>query len=323
MLSQNPAGAATGSDFGDIVRALAKLRFAVVVGVAAVLPAAPSHAENFAFVSASGSGVACTAAAPCAIVNTALNIAQPVRVICLNGTARDDTGINYIASGVVVDIDCPQGFESRLFFSPGATNATVRIRHLGFRNGGFPNEIIFQGSGTLTLEDCVFTDATGTALDIEPNGPLNLVIRNSRISNSGSGILLKPQAGGSIKATLDHVTITGNGGGGIKADATNGVVNLDVSDSEISNNAGNGINAVGAGTSQNIVSIRNSVIARNGVAGVQSNGASAGVLVATTLLDLNGTGALSVVADGNLVTYGNNNIVGLQGSSFTGTATLK
>jgi hypothetical protein len=101
------------------------------------------------------------------------------------------------------------------------------------------------------------------------------------------------------------------------------VVDLDISDSEISNNAGNGINAVGAGANQNMVSIRNSVIARNGVAGVQSNGASAGVLVATTLLDQNVAGALSVVADGNLVTYGNNNIVGLQGSSFTGTATLK
>ena len=146
---------------------------------------------------------------------------------------------------------------------------------------------------------------------------------NSRISNAGSGILLKPAAGGSIKATLDHVTITGSVGGGIKADATNGVVDLDVSDSEISDNGGNGINAVASGRNQNIVSIKNSVIARNGAAGVQSNGANAGVLMATTLLDQNVSGALSVVAGGNLFTYGNNQVVGSQGSNFTSTAALK
>jgi hypothetical protein len=122
--------------------------------------------------------------------------------------------------------------------------------------------------------------------------------------------------------TFDHVTIIGNSGGGIKADSTNGVVNLDISDSEVSNNGGNGINAIG-GVNQNIVSIERNVIARNGAAGVQANGASAGVLVADTLLDQNTAGATSVVGGGNMFTYGTNKIVGGAGSGFNQSAGLQ
>jgi hypothetical protein len=46
---------------------------------------------------------------------------------------------------------------------------------------------------------------------------------------------------------------------------------------------------------QGVVSIKNSVIAENSVAGVQANGASAGVMIGTTLLDQNATGATSAV----------------------------
>jgi hypothetical protein len=169
------------------------------------------------------------------------------------------------------------------------------------------------------LDDCVFTDAAVDALDIEPSGPLNLVIRNSRISNGGAaGIILKPAAGGSINATFDHVTVTGNSGGGIRADSTNGLINLDVTDSEISNNTANGIIAI-AGASQNMVSVKNSVIARNGQVGIAANGANAGVIAQTTLLDQNVAGATSL-SGGHIITYQNNSIIGSAGSGFTATA---
>jgi hypothetical protein len=47
------------------------------------------------------------------------------------------------------------------------------------------------------------------------------------------------------------------------------------------------------------------------------------VLIATTLLDQNVSGATSVVSGGNMFTYGNNDVVGGLGSGFTGTATLR
>jgi Right handed beta helix region len=308
----------------SITRSTMKLCVAAAA-LAAALPAAPSHAETFAYVSATGSGTACTAAQPCATFSAAFGVSNSsLRILCLNGAAEDSSEeqINASYNNGTLDIDCPLGFVPTLAFSPLVTNATVRLRHLGFRNNGFsPDQIVFQGSGTLILEDCVFSDTSGTALNIEPNGPLKLVIRNSRISNNGAGILLKPASGGSINATLDHVVIAGNGGGGIKTDSTNGTIDLDVSYSEISNNAGNGINAV-AGSSQNIVSVKNSVIARNGAAGVQVNGGNAGVLVATTLLDQNTAGATSIVSGGNMFSYGNNDVVGALGSGFPSTAPL-
>jgi hypothetical protein len=305
-----------------MIRTIAKL-CVVVAAVATFLPTTPSHAENIVYVSANGSGISCTATAPCASVEQALiDNAPPVRVICLNGSGPSNIGIDYNAPASV-DIDCPQGYMAHLGVSLSGTT-TLRVRHLGFRYAGVSPLVSFSGSGTLILEDCVFTDATGTALDIEPNGPLNIVIKNSQISNNAAGILLKPAAGGSINATLDHVTVTGNTGtgGGIKTDSADGIVKLDITESEISNNVGVGVNARSGG-SQNMVSIKNSVITENTAQGVQANGANVGITVQTTLLDENASGATSVAGGGHISTYGNNSIIGSSGSGFTGTASLQ
>jgi hypothetical protein len=292
----------------------------VAAAVAAVLPTATSYAENIGYVSANGAGTACTSTAPCGSLETALTfVSPPSRIICVGGSGPNNNNIEY-AGSFQADIDCPQGYLAQ--FSVEHYPTTLRVRHLGFRYAGFSSLIAFMGSGTLILEDCVFTDATSNALDIEPNGPLDLVIRNSRISNSAAGILLKPTAGGSIKATLDHVTITSNTGGGIKTDSTNGVVNLDITDSEISNNGGNGINQVGS-ANQNMLNVSRTVIAKNGVAGLQANGATAAALVDTTLFDTNASGATTVVNSGHILSYGNNRIVGSAGAGFTGSAGLQ
>jgi hypothetical protein len=136
-------------------------------------------------------------------------------------------------------------------------------------------------------------------------------------------MLLKPAVGGSITATLDHVTITGNTGGGIKIDTTNGPVTLDITDSTISNNGGNGLNAVGGAGGPAVFNIHNTVIAKNGVAGVQVNGTTAAAMIDTTLFDTNVSGATSVAGGGHMLTYGNNRIVGTPGSGFTGTVVLQ
>ena len=199
----------------------------------------------------------------------------------------------------------------------------VKVRNLTINGGGVAYPAIkLAGSGSLVLENCVFEDLGGPGLDIEPIGPLNLVIKNCRISNSASGVLFKPAAGGSIHATLDHVTIANNSGGGIKVDTADGPVTTDIDDSTISDNGGNGVNAVGGAGGQNIVSIKNSAIAKNLVAGVQSNGPSAGVLVANTLLDQNAAGATSIVNGGNMFSYGNNQVVGSLGAAFNQMAPL-
>ena len=307
---------------------LAKLCFAIIT-LATCLPVQSADAGNFAYMSATGGGTTCSAAAPCSSFFNALVsvVASGGRILCLDPVADSQSIPNFSPTSLAVDIDCPAGsWAGNSSIIPILTitgsDLTLTLRNMTFNGiGGATGGISYKSSGPLILEDCVITDAAGIALDIEPTGLLNLVIRNSRISNNTAGIRLAPAAGGSISATFDHVVINGNGGG-INAVSTNGAVNLDVADSEISDSTSVGVQAL-AGTNQSMVSIKNSVIARNGQQGVIANGVNAAVLVATTLLDQNAAGATSLVSGGRILTYVNNQIVGPIGSGFTGTAPLQ
>jgi hypothetical protein len=299
----------------------------VIAAFASCLAAAPSYAgsNTIAYVSSTGSGTACTAALPCGSLVAAFgSLASETGVIvCVDPLASGPENVG-IAASVDAQVSCPGAVELLNDSFMLMQTSKIKIRGLTFAvvgafNGTDPGFYVL-GGGTVVLEDCAFDKMPNLALDIEPNGPLNLVIKNSRISNSASGILLKPRAGGSIHATFDHVTVSQNTGGGIKIDTTNGPVTTDITGSVVSDNGGNGINALGNAGGQNVVSIKDSVIAKNGVAGVQANGANAGILVATTLLDQNAGGATSIVGGGNLFTYGNNQIVGSAGAGFNHTA---
>jgi hypothetical protein len=178
-------------------------------------------------------------------------------------------------------------------------------------------------NGSLILDNVHIFGASAEAILAQPTAPSTLVVRNSLFDRGGAAVVLKPSGGGSLHATFDHVTVANNAGGGIKIDTTNGPVTVDVTDGEISNNGGNGLNAVGGAGGPAIFNIHNSVIAKNAVAGVQVNGATAAAMIDTTLLDSNASGATSVVGGGHMLTYGNNRIVGTAGSGFTGSAPLQ
>ena len=312
----------------SMIGAIARVTF-VVIATTVCLPIAASRAQtyNFAYVSDTGTGSACTVAQPCGSLGSAFTALDGSngRIVCLSPVNFTSQGAasSPNTSNQTVEIDCPAGMYSEgIFWASNVSNVTLKVRNVAFTNLGNASAIgFFGGGGTLILENCVVEASITTALDIEPTGALNLVIRNSRISNNASGILLKPAAGGSIKATLDHVVITGNSGGGIKSDSTNGIVNLDITDSEISNNAANGINLVGS-ANQDMLNLSRTVIAKNTLTGLQTNGASAAALVETTLFDTNASGATAVVNGGRILTYGNNRTVGSPGSGFTGTAPL-
>ena len=301
-----------------MIRIIAKL-FAVAVALAALLHVAPASAENVAFVSATGSGGACTQTAPCGSINVAVSsLPNGGRVVCATPVV-ETVSFGFANSTFVFDCPGASMLGQIVFFGK---SVVLKFQHMGFSNTG--NVIGFQsGGGTLIFEDCVIEDAGGTALDIEPPVPFNLVVTNSRISTNAAGVLLKPAAGGSVTATFDRVTITGNSGGGVKTDTTNGPVSVDISNSTISNNGGNGMNAVGGAGGTNMLNIHNSVIAKNGSAGVQANGTNAAALIDTTLLDTNTAGAISAIGSGRVLTYGNNRIIGALGSGFTTSAPLQ
>jgi hypothetical protein len=214
------------------------------------------------------------------------------------------------------------GLGAGIYVQPASgVTAHVSIDHSRINNNYFG--VLFDGTqggiirGAIhdsvvsgNIQDGIMVSATNSSLAVD----------NTIVSSNGAGVLIKPDANGSVTATFDGVTIVDNTGGGVKTDSTNGLVSVDISNSNISNNAGNGMNAVGGVGGTNMLNIKNSVIARNGSAGVQANGANAAALIDMTLLDSNTAGATSAVAGGRLLTYGNNHIVGSAGSGFTGTA---
>jgi hypothetical protein len=310
-----------------MTRIIAKL-FAVVVVFTAFLPFASAYAAEVTYVSSTGNDSnPCTAALPClTLFHASKQTAAGGQISCLDSPATPDFQFGLSVS---LTIDCAGVYEAGVAglaaFRVEGTNQVVKIRNLTISGGGggYP-AISATGSGTLILENCVFENFTasgaGPALDIEPTGALNLVVTNSRISNSAAGVLIQPGSGGSVTATFNGVTIADNTGGGMKTDTINGPVRVDISNSTVSNNSGNGLNAVSGAGGANMLNLKNDVIAGNGTAGVQANGTNAAALIDMTLLDSNASGALITINGGRLLTYGNNHIVGSAGSGFTGTA---
>ena len=309
-----------------MIRIIAKL-FAVTVALTAFLPVAPLFAAPVTYLATNGSGTSCTFSQPCVSLFNALSATDDHgQITCFDSATFSNLGDQF-SQNVTIDCTGVMVTGNGAFPALGltGTNQVVKIRNLTFNgtSGGAVAIIKVFGGGTLILENCAFENFPSTALDIEPNGPLNLVITNSRISNNAAGVVIKPAAGGSVTAAFNGVTIADNTGGGMKTDTTNGLVSVDISNSTITNNAGNGLNAVSGAGGANILNIHNSVIARNGTAGVQANGANAAALIDMTLLDSNASGALATINGGRLLTYGNNRIVGSAGSGFTGPTPLQ
>jgi hypothetical protein len=312
-----------------MIRIIAKF-FAVTFALTSLFEIAPVSAATVNFVANGGSGLACSSSAPCATIADALAVVDAGgQITCFDSTAFSSGGSSYALS---LAIDCPGVYSmSGGGFTFVGNNQVVKIRNLTMRRlTGTNPAISVQGSGTLIIENCNIESVSADALDIEPSGPLNLVVTNSRISNNTAGVLIEPQSGGSVTATFNsvtatfnNVTIANNNGGGIKTESTNGAVTVDVVDSVISDNAGNGLNAVGGAGGANMLNLIRDVIASNGSAGVQANGTNAAALVNNTVLDSNTAGATSAIGGGRILTYGNNSIVGTAGSGFTGTTPLQ
>jgi hypothetical protein len=293
---------------------------AVAVMLAALLPALPAQAANFkSFVSSTNGvdGNTCILTAPCRSFSRALmQTLSGGFVTCLDG---DDYGaIITITTSVTIDCSVTKPSYGNFIINAPGISVTIKGGAM-FANGASPCIQINQAFGVVVDDVQCVGDQTGIL--VSTSTATAVTVSHSLFKQNGSGVVLKPVLGGSINATFDHVTITESTGGGIRSDSTSGPVTADVTDSVISNNGGNGINAIvgafgGTAATQNMVSIEHSVIAKNGAAGVQANGANAAVLLANTLLDQNAAGATSIANGASMATYGSNRIVGSPGSGF-------
>jgi Right handed beta helix region len=313
-----------------MIRMIAKLSIVTLVAFLSVAPASAGPLGPFAWVSSAGNADdanACTVAQPCQSIHRALAAAGTGgQVNCIDSPGVNEGNNNITLSATIDCAGMITGFGGGLspeIIAFSATNQVFKVRNLTFNGVNTINiGIKVTGSGTLIFENCVFENLTGTALDIEPTGALTLIIKNSRVSNNTGGVLIKPASGGSVTATFDGVTIVNNTGG-LRTDTTNGAVKVDVANSSISYNTANGIVAIGGAGGNNMVTLKNDVIASNGQVGIDVSGTTAAVLVNNSVLDSNTTGATSAVSGGRILTYGNNSIIGPTGFGFTSSIPLQ
>jgi hypothetical protein len=305
----------------------------LTVALASWLTAGSAYAQNsHSWVSSTGSGTACTRAAPCPAFSTAQAVTNPGGVISVIDPG-DYSGIG-ITKSLTVRAEGVDGGGSTeatigiwVIVDAGATDV-VTLEGLQFSGA---QGIDFIAGGHLHVVRCVITNDTvsGTAgIKFRPNSASKLSVTDTVISNMGSGtgggIVINPQSGGSARVNLERVTVNGNAFG-IAADGTNSTagINMTIADSMVGGNSQDGIIAVTPSGGAPIGVIVTNTKSVNNAFGIRSIGPNVTVRVKNSDIMGNSTG-LSFSGGGAILTYGNNavNTNGADGA-FSGPVLLQ
>jgi hypothetical protein len=304
------------------------LSLACLVTALFALPITPAQAANArSWVSSTGSGSACTRAAPCADFATALLQTNAGGEINCVDQGDFGSGASQLFINQSITIDC-EGVQGRVGYTGGSTaivvNATnaVTLRGLDIDgNGTAAFGIGFPGGAALHVEKCVIRNAGWGLIANPQNNTISelfvsdTVLENNGDASSGGGVLIDPFLANAItRVTLNRVEARNNFFG-IKADgttpsATGGVINMTVRDSVSAGNHSNGIVATGnAGGPAIIMMVEHSTSSQNATAGfgVISDGPRSTITLtgSTVMGNINGIGASN---GGSLVSYQNNNV---------------
>jgi hypothetical protein len=315
------------------------LLFAALASTLAfILPTAAQAAFSETWVSGTGndgnSASGCQVAAPCQSLGTAMS------VTALGGTvfcAGPSSLVGPLTISQDITIDCSQGFAANPTNCNGGDGITINTAGIKVTLRGLtiygvdagacfpqPLGVNITAAALVRIENCKIFGFGTAGIEVAPSsGNVVVKIQDSTITSNDAGILVVPTGSASVSISIDRSRIENNTGGGMKTDTTSGAITASISDSSVSFNGGNGLNTVSSSGAQNMLSLTRDIIALNGSAGLQANGGTTAVLVDETLLDSNTTGATESVSSGNLLTYGNNRVVGPPGSGFNGTAPLK
>ena len=301
-------------------------------GVAAfslVLAAAPAKALNLvSYVSefTGNNGNSCDSpTAPCLGIAGALLKTEPGGEIkCL-----DNHGDFAITIDKPITIDCAAsnriyGFSGQVAVTVNLSEAThpngvVRLRNLSI-NGFLGNGAISSGTdgirvigggGEVQIENCTILGFAQQGIDFTPTSSVDLVVRNTVISNNvGGGILLKPTGAADAKMALDDVSVDGNPTGiTIDGRSTTGSIKTTVRDSSTTGNTSFGLFAVDSGGGATDVTVEESTSANNGSFGIGANGANATVRVRNSAVTGNANG-LVAAASSSLISHGGNLVAG-------------
>ena len=288
--------------------------------------ASPVRAQSVAWVSANGSGLACSETSPCATFATAIATGAS-QINCLSS---GNYGTVTITASIT--IDCGTGNVGNIVSSSTAgitinttAAATIVLRHLalnGLSTGSVIEGISAQSffSGTLIVEDCMIQGYhAGVGIAFEPQSGRGLLqVSNSQIFDNGNGIAVDPASGQIASVTLNRVELVANMGDGLFLGGA-GVVAGTMRNSVVGENGQSG---VVAGASQVFFTVEELSMVDNLGTGVQTNTAGSAVKVGSSTIGGNGTGIKANA--GSIVSFGDNHMSdnGSDGT-FTSTKALK
>jgi hypothetical protein len=288
--------------------------------------ASPVRAQSVAWVSANGSGLACSETSPCATFAAAIATGA-AQINCLSSGSYGTVTIT-----ASVTIDCGTGNVGNIVSSSASgitinttAAATIILRHLALNGlstltgvNGITATSFF--SGTLIVEDCMIHGySNGFGIGFFPtNGRGLLQVSNSQIFSNTNGILVEPATNQIASVTLNRVESVGNTVDGLFLGGQ-GIVAGTMRDSVVGENGNTGVLT---DASQVFFTIEESSIVDNLVNGILTNSAGSVVNVGASTIGGNGTGVLA--SSGSLISFGNNQMSanGTNGN-FTSTTALR
>ena len=212
--------------------------------------------------------------------------------------------------------------EASIQVSGGGTGITVNAGN----GGGFVNlrGITIQGVGfgggtglrfntgfTLTMENCVVRNHTGSGIQFLPNASRNLSVSNTLVADNGGDGIAVASGVGTVKIALNKVEVYNNSFNGILAIGLSGAgtINAIVTDTVVANNGRTGFFVIStSGSATTSLMLDRSVAANNGT-GLSADGAPATLRVGQSTITGN-TFSWSVANSAVLRSYGDNNIDG-------------
>jgi hypothetical protein len=313
------------------MRRFSLIRFAPLI-VAATLAGSPAaHAQSAqTFIASNGPGPNCTRAAPCASFQAAYDKTSPGgEIVCLDSGSFSGLTITH---SITIDCTGTRGNANGAVFNINTLGTDfVVLRGLDFdiggilTNGGQAGLIIFNGAGTLQVENTKFNAIRGdrnSAIQFIPGGPAKLIVADSSITNistagTAAGIYIKPSSGVVADVSIQRSRIDGNNFGIVADGTSGGIIRGSVSDSFVTNSRNNGITVSTAGSSA-VLTVDNTKLSGNNF-GLVAGGSNAGLLVRRSIINANATGLFSS-GGAALLSYKDNSVNGnfTTDGTFTG-----
>jgi hypothetical protein len=285
----------------------------IVLGLTAAT-AARAQTNVHSFVSAAGTGTACTFSAPCGTFETALAATISDGLISCVDQGANSAGSNVTRIQITqsVTIDCAGTSAASWYITINGSGIVLTLRHLVVTGAVQNYGIDFQNGAALFVGHCLIEHFPSAGIHFAPtSGTAKLQVTDSVITNNGpgggdAGVLIVPAVGGAARVVVDR-TVVDNNAVGISANGSSGMVLVEIKDSTVANNTGDGIWAQTTLFTSSVVLTHSS--SNHNSSGANAQGANAWVSLNDTTVAWNANGLLAS-SGGTIISYKKNLIGG-------------